>query len=75
MCLLECLPADDGGVGILHEILFQLPVVDLLLPRQTEGRVLLLRQRIAGVFFILQDVLDTGELPVRSYPVWDSLCR
>lgn len=62
-------------------LLFSFAVVDFLLPRKAACGIFLLRQRISGVFFVLQYVLDGGQLPILSaVPRWtaqrcDFLCN
>ena len=79
--LLKNLSTDDCGMRIYHKILFSFAVVDFLLPRKAAGGIFLLRQRISGVFFVLQYVLDGGQLPLLSaVPRWtaqrrDFLCN
>ena len=81
LCFLKILSADDCGVRIYCEILFLFAVVDFLLPRKAACGIFLLRQRISGVFFVLQYVLDGGQLPILSaVPRWtaqrrDFLCN
>ena len=58
--LLKNLSTDDCGMRIYHKILFSFAVVDFLLPMKAAGGIFLLRQRISGVFFVLQYVLDGG---------------
>ena len=71
LCFLKILSTDDCGMRIYCKILFLFAVVDFLLPRKAACGIFLLRQRITDVFFILQYILNRGQLPVRGIiPCW-----
>ena len=53
-------PSDDGSVGVLHEILRQLPTVNFAFLADGVLHIFLLEQKVARISDVAEDLSDRG---------------